>query len=288
MMMLPKEFKYHLIETAKSMLWDQWENLGAWVNSKEKFKFYSDPEATLVFSEYFSRYEKRFRKISEEWQSINRKHLNTIRLNRIVKELYKKYEIALPLEFKAVTTNSSKFVRELDVLQSENLLLRSRFLFGCSTKSEVIFSLLTKGSSNSNQIARERFLNQKAVLIELDKLMKAGFLIERRTSRGRMFNISSKFIKMFPKPTLFSSISWTLFVAVFILEKCLKDEYMNDDYLIFSTFNDFRKSFVYALHTAMECEIQLEVRTAQEFYSHVIDYWNCLLKKTLKNFEIET
>lgn len=279
MMMLPKKFKDHLIETAVSMLWDQWKSLGVWVDSEEKFKFYSDPEVAVIFSEYFSKYEKRLRKISEEWRALNWKHLNTIRMKRIVKELFGKYEIDILLESKVVPVNKSKFVREVDVLLPKNLLSRLRFLFGCSSKAEVVFHLLTKGSSNSNQIAKERFLNQKAVLVELDKLMKAGFLIEKRTSRDRMFNISNNFIEVLPEPTLFSSVAWTFLIVTFMLEKCLRDDYLDDDYLIFSTFNDFRKPLIFALHMAMECEIQLEAKTAQEFYSNVVNYWNCLLKK---------
>jgi len=279
MMMLPKEFKTHLIETSISILWDQWKNLGVWIESGEKFKFYSDPEASVFFSKYFAIHEKRLGKIIEEWIAVNRQHLNVTRLKGISKMFFNKCGISVPIEFKTQIPGKSKFVSTLDVLQPENLLPRLRFLFGCSTKAEVIYHLLTKGSSNSNQIAKERFLNQKAVLIELDKLSRAGFLIEKRTGRERSFSISSDFARVLPKPLFFNTVPWVLLTAAFLLIKCLKDDYLEDEYLIYSAFNDFKKEITSMLFKSMLCEIQLNSRTAEEFYSSVVDYWKCLTKK---------
>jgi len=281
-MLSPKEFKKHLIETAISILWDQWEKLGAWISPEERLKFYSDPEAAIVFSWYFSRYEKRIQKISEEWISANKEHLNTVRLKRMSKELSNEYGITVPTKLKIEVTGKSKFskfIRELDVLLPENLLPRLRLLFGCSTKAEVIFHLLTAGNSNSNQIAKERFLNQKAVFIELNKLARAGLLIEKTVGRERIFSISPNFVSVLPKPISSNSVSWVLLSAAFMVERCLSDDYLDDEYLIFSTFNDFRKTLASMLNKAMECNVSLKQESAQGFYSSVVDYWICLTRK---------
>lgn len=278
-MMLPKEFKNHLIETSISILWDQWKNLGAWIESGEKFKFYSDPEASVLFSMYFANHEKRFGKIIEEWIAVNRQHLNATRLKRLSKMFLNKYRIFDHVESKMQIPGKPKFVSKLDILLPENLLPRLRFLFGCSTKAEVVFHLLTRGSSNSNQIAKERFLNQKAVLIELNKLSEAGLLIEKRTGRGRSFSISSDFARVLPKPLLFSTVPWVLLTATFLLEKCLKDDYLEDEYLVYSAFNDFKKEITFMLFKSLPCEINLNSKTAEKFYSSVVGYWECLTGK---------
>ncbi|OAA22736.1 hypothetical protein [Kosmotoga sp. DU53] len=279
MMLSPKEFKKHLIETTISILWDQWEKLGAWISPEERLKFYSDPEAAIVFSWYFSRYEKRIQKISEEWISANKEHLNTVRLKRMLKELSNKYGITIPIKSRTEDIDKSKFMRKLDALLPENLLPRLRLLFGCSTKAEVIFHLLTMGNSNSNQIAKERFLNQKAVLVELDKLAKTGFLIEKRAGRERIFSISPDFANVLPQPIFLGSVPWVLLSATFMVERCLREDYLDDEYLIFSAFNDFRKTLVSMLNKAMECNVSLKQESAQGFYSSVVDYWICLTKK---------
>jgi hypothetical protein len=277
--MYPKKFKDYLIEMAISILWSQWENLGVMANTEKKFKLYSDPEATVIFSEYFSKYEKRFNKIIEKWVTTNGNNLNTVRMKRIVREINKKYKIDISPGYRVTRNEVSDFIIEPDALLPENLLLRLRLIFGRSTKAEVVFHLINNKISNSNKIAKERFLNQKAVLVELNKLMKAGLLIEKRTSRTRIFEISENYTKVLPHSDFYDSSLWLLFVISYIFDKCLKDEYLHDDYIVHSSFNDFRKTISYGLHMAMDCKIQLNTITAEKFYLSVFDYLNCIFEK---------
>ena len=91
--------------------------------------------------------------------------------------------------------------------------------------------------------------------------------------------ILENYTKILSHSEFYDSALWLLFVISYIFDKCLKDKYLHDDYIIHSSFNDFRKTISYGLHMAMDCKIQLNSITAEKFYLSVSDYLNCILEK---------
>jgi len=275
-MMHPKSFKRLIVDNAVGMLWNQWVNLGAWSGAEQRVNSFSDPECAIAFSSYFCKYEKRLEKISLDWSKVNFLYINHSRLKRLRKAVTDHIELRDNFyEIQAATT-SSKYITEPNAKDMANLLVRLRLLFGSTTRADVIFHLLTKGSANSNQIATYRFLNQKAVLLELEKLAKAGVLVERRSSRERLFSVQREFARLFEFEIQPISSPWFLLASLLMLEGCLRDELIDDEYLVFSAFTDNKRKLSDYLQKAGECNLTLSGSTADEFYENVTEYYTCL------------
>ncbi len=59
-----------------------------------------------------------------------------------------------------------------------------------------------------------------------------------------------------------------------MLEGCLRDELIDDEYLVFSTFMDNKRKLSDYLQKAGECNLTLAGSTADEsFYENVTEYY---------------
>jgi len=275
-MMHPKSFKRLIVDNAVGMLWSQWVNLGAWSRAEQRVKCFTDPESAIAFSSYFCKYERRLEKISLDWSRVNLQYINHSRLKRLRKAVADHIELPDNVYEVQVATESGKYITEPNAKDMTNLLIRLRLIFGSTTRADVIFHLLTKGSANSNQIATYRFLNQKAVLLELEKLAKAGVLVEKRTARQRLFSVERDFARLFEFEIQPISSPWFLLASLFMLEGCLRDELIDDEYLVFSAFMDQKRTLSDYLQKAGECSLTLSGSTADEFYENVTEYYTCL------------
>jgi len=274
--MHPKSFKRLIVDNAVGMLWSQWVNLGAWSRAAQTVSCFSDPESAIAFSSYFCKYERRLEKISLDWSKVNLQYINHSRLKRLRKAVADHIELPDNVyEIQAAST-SSKYITEPNAKDMTNLLIRLRLIFGSTTRADVIFHLLTKGSANSNQIATYRFLNQKAVLLELEKLAKAGVLVEKRTARQRLFSVERDFARLFEFEIQPISSPWFLLASLLMLEGCLRDELIDDEYLVFSAFMDQKRTLSDYLQKAGDCNLTLSGSTADEFYENVTEYYTCL------------
>jgi len=274
--MHPKSFKKLVIDNAVGILWSHWVNLGAWSRAEQTMKCFSDPESAITFSSYFCKHEKRLQKISLDWSIVNLKYINHSRLKRLRKVVTDHIELPVDVCEVHAATTSSKYITEPDARDITNLLIRLRLVFGSTTRAEVIFHLLTRGSANSNQIATHRFLNQKAVLLELEKLAKAGVLVEKRSARQRLFSVERDFARLFEFEIQPISSPWFLLASLLMLEGCLRDELIDDEYLVFSAFMDQKRTLSDYLQKAGECNLTLSGSTAEEFYENVTEYYTCL------------
>jgi len=274
--MHPKSFKRLIVDNAVGMLWSQWVNLGAWSRAEQRVSCFSDPESAIAFSSYFCKYERRLERISLDWSKVNLQYINHSRLKRIRKAVADHIELPDNVYEVQVATESGKYITEPNAKNMTNLLVRLRLIFGSTTRADVIFHLLTSGSANSNQIATYRFLNQKAVLLELEKLAKAGVLVERRSSRERLFSAQREFARLFEFEIQPISSPWFLLASLLMLEGCLRDELIDDEYLVFSAFVDQKRKLSDYLQKAGECNLTLSGSTADEFYESVTEYYTCL------------
>jgi len=272
----PKSFKKLIIDNAVGLLWDQWMSLGARSKTDQLAKAFSDPESAIVFSSYFCEHEKRLEKISLDWSKENLQYINHSRLKRLRKVVTDHIQVPVDISEVHAVTTSSKYISEPDAREMLNLLIRLRLIFGSTTRAEIIFHLLTMGSANSNQIANRRFLNQKAVLLELEKLAKAGVLVEKRSARERLFSVERDFAALFEFEILPISPAWFLLASLLILEECLIDELIQDEYLVASALMDQKRKLCEYLQRAGECNLTLSGSTAYEFYESVTEYYRCL------------
>ncbi len=275
-MMHPKSFKKLVIDNAVGILWSQWVNLGAWSRAEQTMKCFSDPESAITFSNYLCKHEKRLQKISLDWSVVNLKYINHSRLKRLRKVVTDHIELPIDVSEVYAGTTSSKYITEPDARDITNLLIRLRLIFGSTTRAEVIFHLLTRGSANSNQIATHRFLNQKAVLLELEKLAKAGVLEEKRSARERLFSVQRDFDRLFEFEIQPISSPWFLLASLLILEECLRDELIEDEYLVLSAFMDHKRRLSEYLQRAGSCKLPISGSTAYELYESVTEYYKCL------------
>jgi hypothetical protein len=278
----PEKFKNEIITCSTDIIWDQWQKIGVWLNPLKEFEIYTDPEAILLFSNYLKKFEPRLEKISKDWFNANRKYVNLSRLKKMERELIKILKNP-EINFKGtdLSREKSKYILDVDVDLQENLLLKLRLIFGCTTKAEVIFHILTHGESNSNQIAKIRFLNQKATYDELLKLSKANFLNERKIGLERLFDISEKYECFKTNIKSMFSLSWFLTLSVFLIEIVFKD--LDDEYLIVSSFTDNRKTLLMLIQRIGECKININDKNAYEFYEQFEEYYHCLIKKITKS-----
>ena len=123
---------------------------------------------------------------------------------------------------------------------------------------------------------RSRFLNQKAVLLELEKLAKAGVLGEKRSPRERRFFVQRDFAGLFEFEAPIINPPWFLLASLLILEECLSDELIEDEYLVFSALMDQKRRLSDYLQKAGDCNLSLSGSTADEFYESVTEYYRCL------------
>ncbi len=280
MMMPPRAFREMILETSIAVLWGQWQGLGARLVSAQRLSTYADPEAALCFSEQFHEEEPRLRKISSEWFASNASFVNKARLKRLQEEVsdYPDPRQRMML-LREGTENSHGYIREPDVGLHENLLLRLRMMFGCTSRAEIIFHLLTTGESNSNQISKARFLNQKAVYVELERLSKAGILVEKPLGRGRQFSVTDDFARLFGPAPRRVSIAWFLLASSLILNKCYSS--YEDDYIIISELMEHGRAISTMLHNAWDCNVPLRPTTAEGFFSDIVDYYSCVSQELL-------
>lgn len=269
----PKEFKNKVIDSATSILWNTWKELGVWINVSQEYPIYSDPESAIVFSNYFDSFEPRLLKISNDWQSYHANFVNKVRLKRLKRGLSKLYGISI--QDKRTPSNfSNKIIGDLDILKPDNILLRLRLVFGLSTKAEVIYYLLTHEKGNSNEIAIDRFLNQKAVYTELDKLYKAGVINEKRQKRERSFSLSQDFANLFFEVEIEPlSPVWLLVLSVYLIENTLKEKIIDDNYLVQSSFFDHKKQITDIIQRIGECKIAISTKNAEDFYNCIFEYF---------------
>ncbi len=269
----PKEFKNKVIDSATSIIWNTWKELGVWINVSQEYPIYSDPESAIAFSNYFDSFEPRLLKISNDWQSYHANFVNKVRLKRLKRGLSRLYGISI--QDKRTPSNfSNKTIGELDILKPDNILLRLRLVFGLSTKAEVIYYLLTHEKGNSNEIAIDRFLNQKAVYTELDKLYKAGVINEKRQKRERSFSLSQDFANLFFEVEIEPlSPVWLLVLSVYLLENTLKEKIIDDNYLVQSSFFDHKKQITDIIQRIGECKIAISTKNAEDFYNSIFEYF---------------
>ncbi len=80
MKMSVDEFKKRLQEAVLGLLWRQWTQLGVAGHSATAEKYVLDPEALLVFTAYFGRYDQRLFDEVLDWLGTNQRFVNVQRL----------------------------------------------------------------------------------------------------------------------------------------------------------------------------------------------------------------
>ena len=102
-----RKFKSDLLDSILELLWRQWTQLGVAgaVNSKDDWVL--DPEALLIFSAHFARYDQRLYDLVIDWLQCNGESINLPRL----KALLKRFEQAdwKSLGFIAASVKSKKW-----------------------------------------------------------------------------------------------------------------------------------------------------------------------------------
>lgn len=275
-----REFKDLLIENSIEILWDQWTKLGVWISNDMSFASNSDPECTLAFSEYFSKYEGRLSKISKTWRE-NKDYINTARLKRIEKNLaFQSQSININIKVAEKKDDYNKIITGPDLEKPENILLKLRMLFGPSTKAEIVYYLFFNEETNSNELAKRRYLNQKAVYTELDKLNKGGILIQRKTARERVYRLKNDFRSLFKTKKEKLSSFWILLFSVFILK--ITEKYGDfDEYIFFSKIMDEKQKILMMLNNSGKYEIDDMEKTAEAFFIFITNYYKNLIKSSV-------
>ncbi len=282
--LLNEEFRESIIRNSLELLHDQWIKLGVSFEAERRFDIFSDPEAAIVFSGYFERYDSDIYRVCRVWPGANCEHLNMARLKRM-KPKGIRFPASLGLEStpKSMPYTSSKYIGTIDMEAGENLLPRLRLIFGCTTKAEVLFHLLTSGEANSYQIARKRFLNQKAVHTELDKLSRAGVLRERRNGRERLFRVNQSFLFLHSDKREELSVAWFLTAIVFILERCLNDELINYRRLVNASFDNNRRTICdYFMNSGVLIN-EFETESPQDFYDTIREKYRSFVESLRHN-----
>ena len=274
-----KEFKDLLIQNSIYILWNQWTKPGVWISSEKSFVSNSDPESAIAFSEYFNKYEGRLSKISASW-SKNKDYINSARLKRIKKDLILP-DLSFSENIKAADKKDeyNKIIAKPELENPENILLKLRMLFGPTTKAEIVYYLLFNKESNSNELAKKRYLNQKAVYTELEKLHKGGILLQRKTAREKIYSLKSDFKSLFVVKKEKISVFWILLFSVFILKIIEKyGEY--DEYIFLSKIMDEKLKILMMLHNSGKCEIEDKSNTAKDFFTFITKHYQFLIKNS--------
>lgn len=276
--MLPIELKQFLVEKSLKLLRKQWGQLGVWHCDTGKSGFHSDPETVIAYSMYFSIYDSEIGIIAKNWMEQNPRFVNMSRLSQIKRHQKK------DLEFKNKTSvNSSQdinsFLSALNMKADYNLLLRLRLIFGCNTKSEILFFLLNHNEGNSNQIAIERFQNQKAVYNSLQDLALADILTERRLGNSRMYKVGDKlkaFVENGSKRTI--NLTFFLFTITSLLEKILTGDKIDQPDQILSSLQRYRKNITSSLYAATKISIE-NTESSSQFYVDLVSILKDILSK---------
>lgn len=274
-----KEYRDLLIQNSIDILLDQWTKLGVWISSERSFVSNSDPESAIAFSEFFTKYEGRLSKISETWSN-NKDYINSARLKRIKKDLILS-DLSISENIKAADKKEEydKIIAKPNLENSENILLKLRMLFGPSTKAEIVYFLLFNEATNSNELAKKRYLNQRAVYTELEKLYKGSILIQRKTAREKIYSLKSDFKSLFVVKKEKLSAFWILLFSVFILKIIEKYKEFNE-YILLSKIMDERLKILMILHNSGKCEIGDKSETARDFFCFIIKYYKYLIKNS--------
>lgn len=248
--MLPIELKQFLVEKSLKLLRKQWGQLGVWHCDTGSSGFHSDPETAIAYSMYFSKYDPEIGVIAENWMENNPRFVNMSRLSQI-----KRYQKKV-FEFKNSTSKKpsqdvNSFLSAINMKAELNLLLRLRLIFGCNTKSEILFFLLNRTEGNSNQIANGRFQNQKAVYNSLQDLAQAGVLYERRSGNSRMYRIGEElnaFVQNETKRNV--NLTFLLYSIMSLLEKILTGDKIDEPDHVLSSLQRHKKSMCASMYSA--------------------------------------
>ena len=81
------KFKQELLNAILELLWKQWTQLGVagTVNSNDNFVL--DPEALLIFSAHFGRFDQRLYNLVIDWLQCNGESINLPRLKALMKRV---------------------------------------------------------------------------------------------------------------------------------------------------------------------------------------------------------
>lgn len=120
------KFKSDLLDSILELLWRQWTQLGVAgaVNSKDDWVL--DPEALLIFSAHFARYDQRLYDLVIDWLQCNGESINLPRL----KALLKRFDHAdrKSLGFIAASVKSKKWQPLEPVTQRRFIRLRDKLI----------------------------------------------------------------------------------------------------------------------------------------------------------------
>ena len=79
------KFKQELLNAILELLWKQWTQLGVAGQINAHDNFVLDPEALLIFSAHFSRYDQRLYDLVTDWLQCNGESINLPRLKALLK-----------------------------------------------------------------------------------------------------------------------------------------------------------------------------------------------------------
>ena len=79
------KFKQALLDAVLELLWKQWTQLGVAGQINAKNNFVLDPEALLIFSAYFARFDQRLYDLIIDWLQCNGASINLPRLKALLK-----------------------------------------------------------------------------------------------------------------------------------------------------------------------------------------------------------
>ena len=83
------EFKHNFFDSLNAFLWRQWIQLGiSGQISTDAQRYVIDPEALLLFSSNFCRYDQRLYDLIIDWLNINGNFMNIQRLKAMQKKVH--------------------------------------------------------------------------------------------------------------------------------------------------------------------------------------------------------
>ena len=83
--MLLRNFKQNFLDKVLQILWNQWAALGVPGYSGTGKKYFADPEALIIATSIFGRYDPRLFDGMMDWLQTNGRYINIQRLKNILK-----------------------------------------------------------------------------------------------------------------------------------------------------------------------------------------------------------
>lgn len=204
-----------LNERVVAFLWHQWSSIGVAGQVRAGDCGIIDPEALLLATTRFGRYDSRLMDESIDWLAGSGREINRQRLRNLHRKwsgladtrvlasisgwlcgqedvlpncrtIFGKH--GLPHGPRAHGGSS----RSPDLRLSGSLLFTLRSLFGVDARAEIMACLFTHDSGNAASIARSTGYLSKSIQQTLNEMEESGLIMSAHQGREKLFHVSSK------------------------------------------------------------------------------------------------